>query len=84
MPPVNGRAIKDRATRLRAAGDAQVTRHLAAQIGKIHRVLMENPHMGRTEQFTEVIFAHDQPTGQIVQGRIRGQTSQSLIAFSEL
>lgn len=63
---VNGTVIKDRAARLRAAGDAQVQAHLAAQVGRTHQILMENPHMGRTEQFTEVTFATPQIEGQIV------------------
>jgi threonylcarbamoyladenosine tRNA methylthiotransferase MtaB len=63
---VNGTVIKDRAARLRAAGDAQVQAHLAAQVGRTHHILMENPHMGRTEQFTEVTFATPQIEGQIV------------------
>ncbi len=75
---VNGNIIKDRAARLRAAGDAQVTRHLSDQIGKTHHILMENPHMGRTEQFTEVAFNAPQPEGQIVTATITGQTSGQL------
>jgi threonylcarbamoyladenosine tRNA methylthiotransferase MtaB len=70
MPQVNGRAIKDRAARLRAAGDAAVSAHLAAQVGRSHRILMENARMGRTEQFTEVLFDTDQPESQIVTARI--------------
>jgi hypothetical protein len=56
MPQVKGPVIKDRAARLRAAGDAALAAHLAAQVGVTHRVLMEGPRMGRTEQFTEVDF----------------------------
>ena len=63
---VNGNLIKDRAARLRAAGEARVQAHLAEQVGRTHKVLLENPHMGRTEQFTEVRFGTDQPEGQIV------------------
>ncbi|UWR39780.1 tRNA (N(6)-L-threonylcarbamoyladenosine(37)-C(2))-methylthiotransferase MtaB [Phaeobacter inhibens] len=63
---VNGPLIKERAARLRAAGDAQVQTHLTAAVGKAHQILMENPHMGRTEQFTEVTFAAPQIEGQIV------------------
>lgn len=66
MPPVQGGAIKSRAARLRAAGEAQVVKHLNAQIGKPHRILMENSFMGRTEQFTEVRFDRSQPEGQII------------------
>lgn len=80
MPQVNGRAIKDRAARLRASGEAQVTRHLAAQQGQQHLVLMENPRMGRTEQFAEVRFDAEQPEGQIVPARIRGVDGHQLVA----
>jgi threonylcarbamoyladenosine tRNA methylthiotransferase MtaB len=72
MPQVKGPLIKERAARLRAAGDAALARHLAAQVGVEHRVLMEGPRMGRTEQFTEVLFGADQPEGQIVRAVIRG------------
>lgn len=66
MPQVDGKAIKSRAARLRAAGDERVQAHLKSQIGRSHRVLMEYSHMGRTEQFTEVRFATSQLEGQIV------------------
>ncbi|WP_113913571.1 tRNA (N(6)-L-threonylcarbamoyladenosine(37)-C(2))-methylthiotransferase MtaB [Roseovarius dicentrarchi] len=80
MPQVNGTAIKARAARLRAAGDAQVARHLAGQVGRDHAVLMENPLMGRTEQFTEVDFATAQPEGQIVAAHITGARGVRLTA----
>ena len=82
MPPVNGKTIKIRATRLRQAGDAQVALHLAAQLGKTHAVLMENPRMGRTAQFTEVQFDTDQPESQIITARITGHHNQNLTAIS--
>ncbi|SLN44904.1 tRNA (N(6)-L-threonylcarbamoyladenosine(37)-C(2))-methylthiotransferase MtaB [Ruegeria meonggei] len=75
---VNGSIIKTRAARLRAAGHTQVAQHLSAQIGKSHHILMENPHMGRTEQFTEVTFATPQPEGQIVTATINGATDTQL------
>jgi len=78
MPQVNGRAIKDRARALREAGQAQVARHLSAQSGRAHAVLMENARMGRTEQFTEVVFDSDQPEGQIVTTRITGHNDTQL------
>ncbi|CUH49797.1 tRNA (N(6)-L-threonylcarbamoyladenosine(37)-C(2))-methylthiotransferase MtaB [Ruegeria atlantica] len=77
---VNGNIIKDRAARLRAAGEAQVTQHLQAQIGKTHHILMENLHMGRTEQFTEVAFEAPQPEGQIVKATITSATGTQLQA----
>lgn len=80
MPAVNGKAIKERAARLRAAGETQVQRHLAAQVGQHHQVLMENATMGRTEQFTEVHFDTPQIEGQIVHATICGATDKHLIA----
>jgi threonylcarbamoyladenosine tRNA methylthiotransferase MtaB len=80
MPAVQGGTIKDRAARLRAAGNAQVSAHLAQQVGQSHNVLMENPRMGRTEQFTEVHFETDQPESQIVQAVITGHTATHLVA----
>ncbi|MBR9843790.1 MAG: tRNA (N(6)-L-threonylcarbamoyladenosine(37)-C(2))-methylthiotransferase MtaB [Rhodobacteraceae bacterium] len=77
---VNGSIIKDRAARLRAAGDAQVAKHLAAQIGKTHHILMENAHMGRTEQFTEVHFDAPQTEGNIVTAKITGIRDSQLLA----
>jgi threonylcarbamoyladenosine tRNA methylthiotransferase MtaB len=80
MPQVKGQAIKDRAARLRAAGDRQVAAHLAQQVGRDHHILMENPHMGRTEQFTEVILSTPQPEGHIVTARITGLSGAQLTA----
>ena len=80
MPQVNGQAIKTRAARLRAAGDVRVAGHLAQQIGRTHHVLMENPHMGRTEQFTEVTFVAPQSEGQIVTATITGAQGTQLTA----
>ncbi len=80
MPAVNGTLIKERAAQLRAAGDAQVARHLAAQQGRAHQVLMESPTMGRTEQFTETHFATPQTEGAIISATITGQNAGHLLA----
>ena len=65
---------------LRAAGAEQVERHLAAQVGRRHRVLMESAHTGRTEQFAEVRFAAPQPRGRIVTATIAGTDGARLCA----
>jgi threonylcarbamoyladenosine tRNA methylthiotransferase MtaB len=78
MPQLRGPDIRDRAARLRAAGDARLSQHLAAQSGQTHRVLTESPRMGRTEQFAEVVFDTDQPEGQIVVAEILGVAGQQL------
>lgn len=83
MPQVNGNDTKARAALLRAAGDAQVSRHLNAQMGKSHRILLEKPNMGRTEQFAEVSFAEPQIEGSIVAAKITGVSGQRLSAEVE-
>ncbi|PJI85932.1 threonylcarbamoyladenosine tRNA methylthiotransferase MtaB [Yoonia maricola] len=80
MPQVNGKLIKERAAALRAVGANQVDQHLKAQTGKTHHILMENARMGRTEQFTEVLFDTDQSESQIVQAQITGFAGQQLTA----
>ncbi|MEM6341311.1 MAG: tRNA (N(6)-L-threonylcarbamoyladenosine(37)-C(2))-methylthiotransferase MtaB [Pseudomonadota bacterium] len=80
MPQVDGRKVKIRAARLRAAGQTQVKRHLSAQLGKRHTILMESPTMGRTEQFTEVRFATPHTEGEIVSAVITGHDDTRLTA----
>lgn len=79
MPQVNGAAIKARAARLRDAGRLALQRHLAAQVGQLHSILLESPRMGRTGQFTEVDFTTDQPEGQIIAARIAGVQGARLL-----
>ena len=80
MPQVNGKAIKERAARLRDAGERRVQMHLSSQVGRHHSILLENPRMGRTEQFTEVLFDTDQPESQIVRAKIQGISGAQLLA----
>ncbi len=80
MPPVDGALIRARAARLREVGARAVDQHLAAQIGRVHRVLLETPHMGRTEQFAEVVFEIAQPEGQVVEAKIVGVVEGKLRA----
>ncbi|MDO5612934.1 MAG: tRNA (N(6)-L-threonylcarbamoyladenosine(37)-C(2))-methylthiotransferase MtaB [Paracoccus sp. (in: a-proteobacteria)] len=80
MPAVPGAAIKDRAARLRAVGDAALAAHLGAQVGQTRRVLTEGPRLGRTEQFAEVAFDRDMREGALMDVLITGHDSARLIA----
>jgi threonylcarbamoyladenosine tRNA methylthiotransferase MtaB len=80
MPQMDRGIIKERAARLRAAGDRRVSKHLMSQLGHIHNILIENENMGRTEGFTEVSFADPQPIGQIVRAKIMGRSDTQLVA----
>src|SRR6201996_817016 len=59
MPQVAGGEIKERAKRLRAAGEAALQKRLASEIGKTREVLIESATQGRTEHFVPVAIAGD-------------------------
>ena len=61
MPQVNGNAIKERAKRLRATGEAALQKRLASEIGATRQVLIESPTQGRTEHFLPVAIAGEVP-----------------------
>jgi threonylcarbamoyladenosine tRNA methylthiotransferase MtaB len=61
MPQVNGNAIKARAKRLRAAGEAASQRRLTSEIGATRQVLIESASQGRTEHFIPVAIAGETP-----------------------
>jgi len=80
MPQVAGGAIRERAARLREAGEAALRRHLEAQVGQVAAVLTEGPRLGRTPQFAEVAFARDMPEGAVVEARLTGHDGARLTA----
>jgi len=80
MPQVEKAVRKERAARLRAAGNFAVEKHLTEQVGQTANVLIERPDMGRTETFTEVAFATPQPVGQIVASRIEAVSDHQVTA----
>jgi threonylcarbamoyladenosine tRNA methylthiotransferase MtaB len=80
MPQLDGATIRDRAARLRAAGDAARRRFLAGEAGQTRPVLMETPRLGRTPHFAEVAFSSDRPEGATVAARILGVEGRRLRA----
>jgi threonylcarbamoyladenosine tRNA methylthiotransferase MtaB len=52
MPPLPGALIKERAARLRQAGEAAKARHLRSLVGRTAQLLMERGGIGRTPCFT--------------------------------
>ncbi|WP_114394939.1 tRNA (N(6)-L-threonylcarbamoyladenosine(37)-C(2))-methylthiotransferase MtaB [Oleisolibacter albus] len=85
MPQVPGPVRKERAARLRAAGAAQVERHLHGQLGRTCDVLLEKPDLGRTPGFAPVRLsavdaAKNFEPGMIVRCRIDGVDGETLTA----
>ena len=79
MPPVERRIVKQRAARLRAAGDAAYRRHLEALAGTRQRILVEREGLGRTEGFTLAALDTGRP-GEIVEAAIAGHDGEKLVA----
>jgi threonylcarbamoyladenosine tRNA methylthiotransferase MtaB len=61
MPQVAGGAIKARAKRLRAVGEAALRKRLAAEVGAIRDVLIESATVGRTEHYVPVAVRGERP-----------------------
>ncbi|GGD13821.1 tRNA (N(6)-L-threonylcarbamoyladenosine(37)-C(2))-methylthiotransferase MtaB [Aquisalinus flavus] len=90
MPQLDGAIIKDRAARLRAAGDAALERHLAGFVGNRMSVLTEKAGKdgtghARLADFTEVRFeaggnGHLRAAGHIIDVIITGHDGRALVA----
>jgi threonylcarbamoyladenosine tRNA methylthiotransferase MtaB len=80
MPQTVHEVVRERARRLRAKGEAALSRHLTAQVGATHHVLMESAGLGRTEQFTPVRLASPPEPGSIVEVAIAGHDGRRLLA----
>jgi threonylcarbamoyladenosine tRNA methylthiotransferase MtaB len=61
MPQVAGGAIKERAKRLRAAGEAALQQRLASEVGAVRDVLIESATAGRTEHYVPVAICGEIP-----------------------
>jgi threonylcarbamoyladenosine tRNA methylthiotransferase MtaB len=66
MPQVPGEVRRERAARLREAGDAALAAYLATQVGGTAEVLVENGEEGHTPHYARVRMAADAPAGAFV------------------
>ncbi|MEM7188050.1 MAG: tRNA (N(6)-L-threonylcarbamoyladenosine(37)-C(2))-methylthiotransferase MtaB [Pseudomonadota bacterium] len=80
MPQVPKAVRKERAARLRAAGESRAASYRNRQIGKTQSILAETADMGRTEGFAEVELAEQAIPGEILQRQISGVTATRLTA----
>lgn len=79
MPQVAGAAIKERAKRLRAAGEAVLRQRLQAEVGATRDVLIESAGQGRTEHYLPVAVAGER-VGSIVRLEIAASDGARLTA----
>ncbi|BCH13940.1 tRNA (N(6)-L-threonylcarbamoyladenosine(37)-C(2))-methylthiotransferase MtaB [Mesorhizobium sp. L-2-11] len=79
MPQLRRELVKQRAARLRAAGDAAYRSHLSSLAGTRQSILVERDGLGRTEGFTLAAVSAGAP-GEIVDAAIAGDDGVRLIA----
>ena len=79
MPQLDRRLVKDRAARLRAAGERLQVAHLASMAGSVQRILVENTGMAHTENFT-LVDGLGLPPRTFADARIAGHNGKHLIA----
>jgi threonylcarbamoyladenosine tRNA methylthiotransferase MtaB len=79
MPQVPGDAIKERARRLRATGEAALEKRLTSEIGATRQVLIESATRGRTEHFMPVAISGETP-GAVLTLKMAGHDGARLIA----
>jgi threonylcarbamoyladenosine tRNA methylthiotransferase MtaB len=78
MPQVPKPVRKERAAKLRAAGDKQLAAYLASQVGKTMEVIVEKNRHGRSPHFAVVELDKDCEPGSIVEVNIVDAVPQLL------
>ncbi len=79
MPPLPQSVVKERAARLRAAGEAALAAELQLRIGSATDVLVERPEIGRAAFYAAVGFAGPADPGSVQQMRIVASNGRQLV-----
>ncbi|MBV9736142.1 MAG: tRNA (N(6)-L-threonylcarbamoyladenosine(37)-C(2))-methylthiotransferase MtaB [Acidisphaera sp.] len=80
MPAVPAPVRRERAARLREAGERAAARFFAGQVGRTVTLLTETDQAGRTEHYAPARLAGRAAPGQVVRARIRGADGRGLLA----
>ena len=80
MPQLPRTVVKDRARRLREAGEAALARHLDRQAGRTLDALVERPGVARAADFTEVAFVGEARVGEIAPFTVTGHDGKRALA----
>jgi threonylcarbamoyladenosine tRNA methylthiotransferase MtaB len=79
MPRVPDQVIKQRAARLRAAGEAALTTELSLRVGGETDVLIERPGLGRAEFYAPVSFSGLGAAGSVERMRLTESDGKSFV-----
>jgi threonylcarbamoyladenosine tRNA methylthiotransferase MtaB len=80
MPQLSPGLVKERAARLREAGDAARKVFLSSLVGTPQSILTERGDTGHTQGFASVVFGQPITPGRIVDARITGHDGNRLSA----
>ena len=80
MPHLDRAAVRERAARLRAAGEAASRRHLDRQIGRVASAVVERPGLARADDFTEIAFHGPAAAGALVSLTVTAHDGRRAIA----
>jgi threonylcarbamoyladenosine tRNA methylthiotransferase MtaB len=79
MPPVADTVVKERAARLRAAGDAFLAAELRSRVGRETDVLIERPGIGRAAFYAVVGFTGSGAIGSVQPMRLIDSDARRLV-----
>ncbi len=79
MPRLPDPVVKERAARLRAAGEAALAAELRSRVGSETDVLIERPGIGRADFYATVSFTTSGAPGSIQRMRLVGSSRSSLV-----
>jgi threonylcarbamoyladenosine tRNA methylthiotransferase MtaB len=79
MPQLPGSVVRERAARLRDAGEAGLTAELSSRIGSETEVLIERAGLGRAAFYAAVSCSTQYPEGSIRRMRMVGCSGRNLI-----
>ena len=79
MPQLPGAVIKERAAKLRAAGQAALAAELSTRVGSETDVLIERPGMGRAAFYAPVAFSGAHAVASVRRMRLVGASGRNLI-----
>jgi threonylcarbamoyladenosine tRNA methylthiotransferase MtaB len=82
MPQLPGAVVRERAARLRAAGEVALTAELSSRIGSETDVLIERPGIGRATFYAPVSFTEPGATGSVGRMRLVGRSGRDLIGVA--
>ena len=78
MPQVAKQIRKERAARLRTAGETQMQKFFTSLIGKETNAIMEKEHSARTDHFAPVMISGDHVNGNMIRIKITGMKQETL------